>query len=82
MVKFWFVTNKEMEKINEFALEHLHPQPLEDIGTVGVCPFHLEIKPNSVSYSVIIVCDICAKKRFKKLRRIKWIKDVTDYDNW
>jgi len=82
-VKFWYVTNEEHNEIKKFYQYHKHR---EIFGIISVAisdvPYHIEIKPNSVSYGVTVICDICKKKKFKKLRRIKWFKDVTDYDSW
>lgn len=79
--RFWYINDEEKERIEDFYKEHLHKELWGDNNAIGSVPYHIEIKPNSIAYSVIVVCDVCAAKR--KTRKNKaWIRDVTTYSDW
>ena len=77
MLNLRFINSKEFRAIEEFAKRHEHEDKVG--GSIRETPYLIIIVPNSVGYTVSVICDIYANEH-KDINMFR--KNVTDYDSW
>lgn len=79
-VYYWYINDKEYQKLKQFHESHKHLGHFK--GFIRRDPYHIEIYPNSVTYIVKVICDVCKEEFYKGSSDIEWELDVTDIEDW